>query len=73
MNKHKAYLRRTLGVDGQTAARLIQAGMTHPGAIAELSEKELQEVGGMDRATARALRQRTATPEQVDLELDNGD
>ena len=55
MNLAKHYLAKRFGVAPQTAERMIQAGLTSAGAIAEATDEVLLFVTD-DRGEARALR-----------------
>jgi len=68
MNLAKRYLTRNLGVDVQTAERMMQAGMTSPGNIAELTDEQLRELTGLENI--KALRRNTVL-EQVEVKLQN--
>ena len=68
MNLAKRYLTRNLGVDVQTAERMMRAGMTSPGNIAELTDEQLRELTGLENI--KALRRNTVL-EQVEVKLQN--
>ena len=68
MNRAKRYLTRSLGVDVQTAERMMQAGMTSPGNLAELADEELRDLTGLENV--KALRRNTVL-EQVEVKLQN--
>ena len=70
MNLAKRYLTRTLGVDVQTVERMMQAGMTSPGNLAELTDQELKDVTGLELADIRVLRTQIV-PQEIELNLDN--
>ena len=70
MNRAKRYLTRTLGVDVRTAERMMQAGMTSPGNLAELTDQELRDVTGLEPADIRVLRTQIV-PQEIELNLDN--
>ena len=70
MNLAKRYLTRNLGVDVQTAERMMQAGMTSPGNIAELTDEQLRELTCLGPADIRVLRTRVV-PQEVEVTLDN--
>lgn len=71
MNKAKRELTRRLGVDVQTATRMMQAGMTSPGNIAEMSDEELKELTGLGPREIRALQQRVAPDfDKVEVNLE---
>ena len=68
MNLAKRYLTRNRGVDVQTAERMMRAGMTSPGNIAELKDEQLRELTGLENI--KALRRNTVL-EQVEVKLQN--
>ena len=60
MNLATRAITRRLGVDVQTAKRMMQAGMTSPGNISELTDEELRDLTGLGPREIRALQQRVA-------------
>ena len=58
MNRAKRAITRRLGVSVETASRMMQAGMTSPGNIAELTDEQLRELTGLGPREIRALQQR---------------
>ena len=63
MNLAKRAITRRLGVSVQTAELMMQAGMTSPGNIAELTDEQLRELTGLG---PREIRARLAGVEPFD-------
>jgi len=68
MNFAKREITRRFGIDVQTAERMMQAGMTSPGDLAELSDQELKDVTGLAPGDIRVLRQ-NLQPQGYELNL----
>lgn len=58
MNRAKREITRRFGVDLETAGRMMQAGLTSAGTLAEMPDADLRDLLGLDARQMRALRKR---------------
>jgi len=69
MNLAKRALTKRFGVDVHTAERMMQAGMTAAGDLAQLSDQELRELTGLENV--KALRKRTVFEKPPEVQLND--